>query len=91
MLVAQHLLPVDADVEEAVAARHEPDRGQALAQAGEELSGEPHGSQRMPSGVAVFDFDLHVVSFRRGSGVRYRNRSFSGARSRDALPSGPVS
>ena len=91
VLVTQDLLAVDANVEEAVAAWHEPDRGEVLAQPGEELAGEPHGPQCMPSGVAVLDFDFHVVSFRRPSGVRYRNRSFSGARRRDALPSGPVS
>ena len=91
MLVAQDLFAVDANVEEAVAAWHQSDTGKVLTQPGEELAGEPHGSQRMPSGVAVLDFDLHVLSFRRSSGVRYRNRSLSGARRRDALPSGPVS
>ena len=91
VLVAQHLLTVDANVEEAVAAWHEPDRGEVLSQSGEELAGEPHGPQCMPSGVAVLDLDFHVVSFRRPSGVRYRNRSFSGARRRGALPSGSVS
>ena len=85
VLVTQDLLAVDANVEEAVAAWHEPDRGEVLAQPGEELAGEPHGPQCMPSGVAVLDLDLHVFS------SHYRNRSFSGARRRDALPSGPVS
>ena len=64
MLVAHDLLAVDADVEEAVAAGHEPHCGKVLAEAGEKLAGEPHGPQRMPSGVAVLDLDLHVVSSR---------------------------
>ena len=85
MLVAQDLLAVDPNVEQAVARRHQSHGGKMLAEAGEKLAGEPHGSQRMPSGVAVLDFDLHVLS------SRYRNRSFSGARRRDGLPSGAVS
>ena len=58
MLVAQ------ANVEQAVAARHQAHGGEVLAESGEELTGEPHGPQRMPSGVAVLDLDLHVLSSR---------------------------
>ena len=64
MLVAQDLLAVDANVEEAVARGHQSHGGEVFAEAGEEFAGEPHGPQRMPSGVAVLDLNLHVLSSR---------------------------